>query len=176
MCAKEIMDIVLAISTFALAVFTAVMAWATCKLANESRDASLRQIRVQTWLDFKKMFDSREMLEARITLAQSIRFNPNQPKAHKEVSELVMNFFEDLATLYFMGYIDQKLAKDTFGYYASRWWEASKTYVDYERKLHNEDKTLFAEFEKLAAAMRLPNEVINADELKLFLEGEKNLA
>ncbi|HZL77244.1 MAG TPA: DUF4760 domain-containing protein [Candidatus Limnocylindrales bacterium] len=169
------MDSLLAFSTLALAVFTAVMAWATCRLATESREASLRQIRIQTWLDFKKIFDSREILNARVTLAQSIRFNPSSPNAHKEVSESVMNFFEDLAIVYFSGYIEKKLVEDTFGFYVCRWWEAAKTYVDYERKLHNEDKTLFEGFEKLAVAMRLPDEVINADEMKLFLQGEKDL-
>ena len=169
------MDSLLVYSTLALAIFTAVMAWATWKLATESREASLRQIRIQTWLEFRKTFDSVELIRDRSILARILQPNPNSRAPHRQVNEAVMNFFEDLAIVYFSGYIEQKLAKDTFGFYACRWWEAAKTYVDSERKLHNEDKTLFDGFEKLATAMRLPNEIINADEMKLFLEGEKGL-
>ncbi len=59
---QEIMDIILAVSTFFLALFTAAMAWATLKLAKESREASFRQIRVQIWLEIMKRFDAEEML------------------------------------------------------------------------------------------------------------------
>jgi len=171
---QEIMNIILAISTFLLALFTAVMAWATLKLANESREASFRQIRVQIWLEFMKRFDSEEMLKARSELAKVIR--AYTPDKHNKISEKVMNFFEDVGTAYHGGFIDEKLAYDTFSYHACRWWEASKAYVDHERKLHKEAKDLFVEFEKFAVAIRTPNEMIDADEMKLFLINEQCIA
>jgi hypothetical protein len=173
---KEIMDSILALSTFALAVFTALMARATFKLASESREASFRQIGIQTWLEFTKRFDSAETIRARVELAKRIRsYTPSENK-HAKISETVLNFFEDLGTAYRLGYVDKKLASESFGFHACRWWEAAKTYVDHERRRHGEDKTLFADFEKLAGALRLPDEVIHADELSLFLTDEANLA
>jgi hypothetical protein len=173
---KKIMDSILALSTFALAVFTAIMARATFKLASESREASYRQIGVQTWLEFTKRFDSVEVIKARVELAKLIRnYTPNENK-HAKISETVLNFFEDLGTAYRLGYVDKKLASESFGFHACRWWEAAKTYVDHERRRHSEDKTLFADFERLAGGWRLPDEVIHADELNLFLTDEANLA
>jgi hypothetical protein len=167
---KEILDIVVALSTFVLAIVTAFMAFATSKLASESREASFRQIGVQTWLEFTRRFDSAEMVKARIELAKLVERNEHTK------SETVLNFFEDLGTAYRLGYVDKKLAVETFGFYACRWWEAAKPYVEHERRRHNEDKTLFADFEKLAEALRLPNEVICDRELKSFLTDEASLA
>src|ERR1700678_65703 len=99
------MDTTLALATVALAV-------ATFWLAIESKKASIRQIGVQTWLELKKQFDSAEFKKARVELAQLLLRNP--PYQSGEVSEDVMNFFEDLGTLYRRGYIDEKLAESTF--------------------------------------------------------------
>jgi len=173
---KQIMDSILALSTFALAVFTAIMARATFKLVSESREASFRQIGIQTWLEFTKRFDSAEIFKARAELAKLIRSYTQTENKHAKISETVFNFFEDLGTAYRLGYVDKKLASESFGFHACRWWEASKTYVDHERRRHGEDKTLFADFEKIAGELRLPGEVIHADELDLFLTDEANLA
>jgi len=167
------MDKILAYSTFALVVSTTGLAAVTLFQLLESRRASKRQMGFQTWLEFRKWFDSPELIAARRELAKLIR--AYTPERHKEIPETVMNFFEDLGTLYILGYMDTKLADDTFSYYAVRWWEALKGYVDYERKRHNEDNTLFANFEKLAAKMRQPEDVLDADEMKLFLADENNL-
>jgi hypothetical protein len=173
MCVKEIMDIVLAISTLALAVFTAIMARATFKLANEAREASFRQIGIQTWLEFQKRFDSPQMLKARKVLAGQFRAKTH-PKGER-ISETVLNFFEDVGVTYDKGYLDKELADDSFSFYLCRWWAVLKSYVDEERRRHNEDATLFARFEKLAACMRLPDETIDDRELELFLEDESKL-
>jgi hypothetical protein len=175
----------LALFTFVLAVSTVLMARATIKLANESREGSLRQISelreasfreigIQTWLEMTKRFDSEEMLEERSKLAQKYALFPQSPN-YEFFSEKVLNFFEDVGTLYREGYINPKLTKDTFGFYASRWWEVLKGYVDYARKLRGEDKSLFECFEKLVETMREPNETINVDETKRFLQEERTL-
>jgi hypothetical protein len=167
------MDIVLTLSTFALAVFTALMAGATYLLAKESREASFRQIGVQMWLEFQKRFDSSDMLMARKTLATQLK-TKTQPKGDR-ISETVLNFFEDLGITFEKGFIEKKLAEDSFGYYVCRWWEASKSYVDQERKRHKEDRTLFENFEKLSGKLRLSGETIDDRELQLFLESEGRL-
>lgn len=121
------METILAIATCLLAVVTIFLAYytsgvfrATLKLANESREASIRQIGVQTWLEFSKRFDSKELLKARDDLALQVRIVPAHGK--KLVSDILVSFFEDLGTVYRLGYIDEKLARDTFGYHVRRWW------------------------------------------------------
>jgi hypothetical protein len=170
---QKIMETILALSTLGLAVFTATMARATFILAKESREASFRQIGVQVWLEFQKRFDSEGMLRARKTLAAQLK-TKTAPRGDR-ISETVLNFFEDLGIAYEKGYVEKKLAEDSFGFYLCRWWEALKAYVDQERKRHNEDATLFANFEELAKKARLPDEKIDEGELQLFLEDESKL-
>jgi hypothetical protein len=167
------MDTVLALSTAALAIFTAIMAAATYVLARESREASFRQIGVQTWLEFQKRFDSEEMLKARRVLARHLK-SAGQASDYS-ISDAVLNFFEDLGMAYEKGYVEKDLAKDSFGFYLCRWWEVSKSYIDQERKRHGDDVTLFANFEKLARSARLTDEKIDERELQLFLEDESSV-
>ena len=78
------------------------------------------------------------MLKARAELAKVIRaYTPNR---HNKISEKVMNFFEDVGTAYHSEFIEQ-LADDTFSYYVCRWWEATKAYIDQERKFTGKPKT-----------------------------------
>jgi hypothetical protein len=174
-CIKLIMDTLLALSTLALAFVTAWMAWSTRELANESRKASFRQIGVQTWLEFTKRFDSEKMLNARANLASHIQTYGNDAQYFKEISETVLNFFEDLGTCYHNKYIDEKLAIDSFSFYVCRYWEVAKPYIEHERENHNRDSSLFSEFEKLAAMMKSQNDVVDASEIKIFLQDEKNV-
>jgi hypothetical protein len=174
------MDTLLAIATCALAVVTGLMAYftytmskATLTLANESKESSFRQIGIQTWLEFSKRFDSPEMIKARESLATQINTDPSNPK--KMVSDTVMNFFEDLGTIYNNGYIDKQLADNTFSHFACRYWGACKPYIDYDREKHNNDTTICEEFEKLAMAMRLPGEEIGQREIEVFLQDESDL-
>jgi hypothetical protein len=173
---KDLMEIVLALSTFGLFVFTAMMAFATRKLATESREASIRQIGVLTWLELSKRFDSSEMKIERKILAQAFIRDPKlPPHVHAKTSEMVMNFFEDVGVLYFEGHVDKKLAVDAFGFYACRWWEITKEYVDGERMLHNNDETLFCEFEKFATIAKSKKDLLDKAELQIFLMAERDL-
>ena len=60
------------------------------------------------------------------------------------------------------------------GSMASRWWEAAKLYVEEERKREG-DITLFADFESLAKATRLPVDKLDSDSIRRFLGAEGNL-
>lgn len=86
-----------------------------------------------------------------------------------------MDFFEDVGTLLRYGYIDKKLVESSLGFYASRWWEAAQPHVNNERRRHNDDETIFEDFEILAKAARLAHERIDAAELKQFLDDEERL-
>jgi len=181
---KGIAEIALAIFTAAMAGFTAWLAWETRRLGKSSSEGSTKQIEawfktstdqigVKTWLEFEQRFDSEEMKLARKKLAQ--QFKDYSVSKHSKVSETVLNFFESVGTAYKMGYLNHELAESSFGFYASRWWEIVKAYVDQEQKRHGEDATLFEYFKYFAQKMRLPSEVIDDDEIQTFLDDEMKL-
>lgn len=163
----------LAYATVALAVFTAAMVYFTWKLASEARDASYREIGVQTWLEFVKRFDSPDMIRARKKLGKQLTSNP--PAKYGDVSDTVPNFFEDLGIAYKHGYIVKELADSSFSMYATRYWEAVKPYVDAERRQYGDDTSISRDFEDLAKAMREPGEKIDDKQLRQFLEDERDL-
>jgi hypothetical protein len=156
-----------------MTIATAAMAVATFWLVCESRQASFRQIGVQTWLELEKRFDSQEMKRARKKLAQQLKaYSPNK---HDKISETVLNFFESVGIAYKSNYLDKKLTNSSFSFHACRWWEAAKPYVDQEQKRHNEDITLFEDFKDLAKLMRGADEKIDDTELQRFLDDEERL-
>jgi hypothetical protein len=162
----EVIELIMSIATVAMAVATF---WLVC----ESKQASFRQIGVQTWLELEQRFDSEEMKRARKKLAQQLKaYSPNK---HDKISETVLNFFESVGIAYKSKYLDKKLADSSFSFYACRWWEAAKPYVDQEQKRHDEDDTLFEDFEDMANLMRRPNEKIDDKELRCFLDDEERL-
>ena len=181
---KGIAEIALAVFTAAMAGFTAWLAWETRRLEKSSREntskqneawfkTSSDQIGVKTWLELEQRFDSEEMKRARKKLAQ--QFKAYSVSKHSKISETVLNFFESVGTAYKMGYLNEELASSSFGFYASRWWEITKAYIDQEQKRHGEDSTLFEDFKYFAQKMRLPGEVIDDDEIQIFLDDETKL-
>src|SRR5579863_3346123 len=83
-------EMILAVSTVGLALATVFLAIGTFCLARESKKASIRQIGVQTFLDFRRQFDCAEFIKARKSLAKAFcipgKFDP------QEIREDVMNF------------------------------------------------------------------------------------
>ncbi len=171
---KEIMDMVLSISTAILTIATVLMAYETFLMVKESREASYRQIGVQTWLEFEKRFDSTEMVQARRKLATQLRSPVPVPVS--EISDTVPNFFEDLGTVYKTGYIDKKLMISSFSYFTTRYWEALKPYVAQERRQHGGDQTISEDFEFLARETLQKSEKIDERDLRRFLEEESHIA
>jgi hypothetical protein len=162
------------LATIGLVAATLLLVAVTCWLVFETKGASKCQIGIQTWLEMMKRFDSHEMKRARKSLAHKVR--TYSADKHDQISETVMDFFEDVGTLIRYGHIDKELVESSLGYYATRWWEAMQPYVCNERRIHNDDKTIFEDLERLAKAMRLPHEQIDAAELKQFLDDEERLA
>jgi hypothetical protein len=168
--------ILLAVATFVMAVYTAKMAKHTQRLADESEKASYRQIGVQTWLELTTRFDSPIMIKERIALAGIMNQHQCEPPAdaRKDISETVMNFFEDAGTLYSAGFIDKNLVQNSFGYYAFRWWKVCKKFVDDERARFA-DPTLYEKFEQLAAEIEMTGDNLDLIERQIFLMDERNL-
>ena len=75
-----------------------------------------------------------------------------QEKLHDEISEPVMNFFEDMGMLLHRDYLDRTMIYGKFSYYATRWWNACKDYIAKERAAKGDD-TLFGDFENLIEAL-----------------------
>ena len=179
-------QIIAHISELLVAAFTAVLAFATFRLAREARDASAnqiaeqekstkKQIGVNCWLEFTRRFDSDDMIKARSKFARAIEMTPRKPETYGKSSELVLNFFEDLAIVYKEGFIDNTLAKNSFSYYVCRWWEASKEYVYYERKNQGGNNTLFDKFEWLAKEIKEEHNFPAAAEIPNFIHDESRL-
>jgi hypothetical protein len=161
----------LTLATLALTGATLLLCGASIWLVCETKRASKRQIQIQMWLEMMKRFDSREMKQARKALAIKIR---DQAK-HEQISESVMDFFEDVGTLLRYGHIDKTLVESCLGFYATRWWEAIQPYVLEERRNHGDDKTVFEDLETFGKGIRLPHEKIDSTELKQFLADEARL-
>jgi DNA polymerase II large subunit len=181
---KFVVEIAMAVFTAAMAGFTAWLACETRKLEKSWRENSTKQIEawhktssnqiaVKAWFELVRRFDSEEMKRARKKLAQQIK--TYSVSKHDRVSETVLNFFEDVGTLYKEGYLDKKLASSTFSFHVCRWWEAARPYANQEQKRHGEDATIFEDFKVAAESMRLPGEVIDAEEIQRFLEDEMKL-
>ena len=167
MCKMEVIEVIMAIATAAMAI-------ATFWLVFESRQASFRQIGVQTWLELERRFDSQEMKTARKNLARHMK--AYDPKKHSKISETVLNFFESIGIAHQERCLNNKLADSSFSFYACRWWEAVKPYVDQERKRQGDDDSMFEDFENFANAMRRPDEKIDDLNLQRFLDDEEKLA
>lgn len=99
------------------------------------------------------------MLDARAKLASHIQHFKNDPKHFKDISETVLNFFEDLGIAYENKCINYELAYESFSYHLCRYWWLLKPYIEYQRKLHNSEDRLFDKFEMLSAKMDGPKDV-----------------
>jgi hypothetical protein len=139
----------------------------------ETRNASKREIGVKTWLALIKRFDSDEMKLARKQLAHNL--DPYRSEKHDAIKETVIDFFEDIGTLYKERYLDRKLARSSFSYYANHWWESAKAYIDAERKNKGDDESLFEDFQILRKEWKSDDPRIDSDAVKAFLADEKNL-
>lgn len=175
----EKIQIAVAGATLLLALFTGLMFYQTRRLAQATNDlatgaeaASFREIGVRAWMQMSERFDSTEMEQARRKLA-AVLINYRSPEQQWMIAETVLNFFEDLGILYKQGYIDKQLAMSTFSFYVCRWWDASKSYIEDERRSHNADASLFKEFQWLAEQMRNPDDKITTAELRQFLLDEQ---
>lgn len=139
------LTLILALSTFALAIATVWLAW-------ESREGSYRQVGVESWLSLEQRWDSPEMQKARDELTAAIQAHHDSSEK-KDLPTDVLDFFESVGSVYQEGLINRKLAEMSFSYEAVGWWEATKGYV-FELRRRADDKTTYDRFEQFAKAMR----------------------
>jgi len=162
---------ILAFATVLLAFHTKSLAESTARMVSETREASVRQLGVETWLRLAARFDSEEIRRSRVRLAGKLE--NYDPSKHDEITEEVLDLFEDIGTLYKLGLINRHLADSAFSYYASRLWEVAKTYI-YQERERSKDNELFSDLEAFAKSMRRPDEKLDSLDLKKFLNDEKH--
>jgi len=169
-------EIVLACSTIFLAIFTFKLVKETQQMAKDVRESVKTQIRISAWLEFVKRFESHEMINARIRLATERLRSFNNPIAYGQCSEIVLNFFEDLALMHKKEFIDKELAINSFGYYVRRWWEATKPYILSARNTDKAKKTLYNQFESLVLELEKGKTPLDKNDIDVFLQDEKSLS
>jgi hypothetical protein len=147
------LDVVLAIATVCLAIYTYRLVTATQRLFIETKAAAEKQLGVNTWLEFVRRFDSKQMDDARHELATEIS------QQLPTIGEEVLEFFEELGIAWNEDCIDKKLAHSSFSYDAQNWWAlVKKPYVDKLRTDKGEE--FYCEYEKMLTSMRkhFPND------------------
>ena len=147
----------------------------------EQRDIALSDLKVRNQLRFEEIFDSQIRKASRKHLAQQLL----KHVAHDKIQEDVTDLFESIGTFLRRGYLDGELVWSTWGYYGPHWWSACKDYILKERRDHNDDQTLFEEFQYLVDELYKIEEVRrhknraelepSPTELKKFLAEESSL-
>ena len=127
-----------AIASLALVAVTWFLVRSQIRLSKED-------LRVRLHTNYEEKFDSPALIVERKKLAEQLLTKT----PHKEIQESVMNFFESIGMLIRRGYLDTDMVWSGFSFHAIRWWIACKDYILEERRIENNDKTIFDEFEKL---------------------------
>jgi hypothetical protein len=104
---------------------------------------------VQVLMTYETKFDSKEMLAARSKFANQLL----NEAPHQEIQEDVLNFFESIGLLLRLKVLDKEMVWCNFSYYAIYWEHVCKDYINEERKLKDDDPTLFEEFRNLSEEM-----------------------
>jgi hypothetical protein len=129
---------VTAIASWALVAITWVLVRSQIKLSKED-------LRVRLQTNYEEKFDSATLIAERKKLAEQLLTTT----PHEDIQEPVINFFESVGMLVRRGYLDPDMVWSGFSFFALRWWSACKDYILEERRIENNDKTIFEEFEKL---------------------------
>ena len=162
----------LTIFTGILAIFTAALAMASFWTIREARRASGEQLGVQTWLYLDPRSDSKELTHARKNLAEQL--DPYNPENRAKMDHDILEFLEDVGSLYNRNLLNKELARSSCSWEAIRWWEVAKVYIADERRAHN-DESLYREFEAFAKTMEKYESRLSETDLKDFLVEEKTL-
>jgi hypothetical protein len=164
---------------------TAIASWAlvgvTWIFLNRQIIVSRKDSKVRLQIIYEEKFDSSAMIAERKKLAEQLLNN----ETHENIQEAVMNFYESVGTFFQRGYLDPEMAWSGFSFYAIRWWSATKDYIFEERRIQNNDPTIFEEFETLVdefykleiAERHLSRAQLepSPDDLKRFLGAEARL-
>jgi hypothetical protein len=169
---KALSEAWLAVWTTLLALFTLGVVYYTRKLFVETREAAKKQLGVNTWLHFISRWDSIEIRNRRKHLAAQI-------KDHEDFadSDPVLDFFEQVGTVYRLECLDKELAYSSLSHDAEHWWKALGGYViDLRTKMR--DKSVYDEFENMVTDLHAkhPNDPpVTSESLDEYLKGEMEL-
>ena len=105
------LTVVVSLSTLGLAIATIWLVW-------ESRQASYRQVGLESWMHFEERWDRAEMKKARFALAEKLQPKYDPSKAD-DVPEEVMDFFESVGAVWSEDLMNPKLAEMSFSYDAT---------------------------------------------------------
>jgi hypothetical protein len=155
-----------AVGTWVLALATWALYWATRRLVTTTQTAMAQQatdalaamerqstdtridLSVRLHMMMEEKWDGERMAIQRTRLARQLLNKAD----HDAVPEAIMEFFESLSILDRLGLVHPELTWNTFGYHASRWWTACRSYILEERKKQREYGVpqSFTEFQALA--------------------------
>lgn len=164
---------------------TAIASWAlvlvTWVFLRRQIGISREDLKVRLQTTYEEKFDSPAIIAERKKLAEQLL----NKEPHDNIQETVMNFYETIGIFFRRGYLDKEMAWSGFSFYAIRWWSATKDYIFEERKIQNNDSTLFEEFETLVDefyTLEMNERHLSRaqlepspDDLNRFLEAEKKL-
>jgi hypothetical protein len=142
----------MSLDTF-LIMITAAASWVIIGVTywaarNQSKD-SKNIASVQIIIIYIQQFEGKDMLLERSKLAEQIL----NKAEHKDIQEPVMDFFETVGLLLRRKILDTEMVWANFAYYAILWEHVCRDYIKEERKLKNNDPTIFADFQYLADEM-----------------------
>jgi len=158
-----------------LEIATIILAIATVWLAVETRSGLGNQLRVSTWLEMEKRFDSPEMKASRARLAAQLQPQHYDADKFDESLQDVWDLFDDMGRLYRQGLIDKGLTKSAFSYYVNTWWAAGKNRIA-EDRIHDKDASEYEEFEWLAGEFHPADPNITTNDVADFLKVEAEIA
>jgi hypothetical protein len=156
-----------ALGTWILAICfigTLILIWKQINIAHKQMMTQIKisqeQMKAQTFISREQMkvtiqinlidkFESDSMKAARSKLADQI-LNKCE---HDEIQETVLNIFEDIGIFLRRDYLDKELVWASFAFHAIRWWSILKDYVLEERKMQDDDDTIFEDFENLVKTL-----------------------
>lgn len=163
---------ILARYTYGLVKATQGLVSATQALFVETKEASKKQLQVNTWLHFIDRWDSADLQKKRKLIAAAV-------KEHGDMgaTDPVLDFFEQVATVYDKECIDKDLVYSSLSHDAENWWFHLKAYV---AKLRGEmrDEGVYDKFEKMVEDIHKnhpDHPAIGEEDGQKYLQGEIDL-
>jgi len=135
--------------SFWITFLTALASWAivfvTGYWIREQVRLGRKDLKVRLQTNYEEKFEGQTLISERKKLAEQLL----EQAQHEEIQESVMNFFESVGLLLRKGYLDKEMVWSGFAFYVIRWWSASKDYIFEERRIQNNDTTIFEDFQYL---------------------------
>jgi hypothetical protein len=139
---------------------------------NREKESAAIQLGVNTWLHFIDRWDSAQMHRERKSIADDVR--------NRQVtggSDPILDFFEQLGTVYRLGCIDKERCDSSFSHDAEKWWAALADYV-LNLRTGMRNPSAYNEYEAFVKTLNAEHpgrSTIGQKELEVYLQGEIEL-